>query len=326
MPQRPAIPCLLCTAVLVGADLPPPTVTGPAAVAGPYQRVEMTIVGLPTVERPADPAQIAVDAVITGPDGAVQRVPAFARKDCREAGTKDKPRWEVGGGWRWLVRYAPPRSGAYRAVVEVATPAGTARSAPVRFTVGTAPAKGMVRIAAGNPQAFAYDDGSPYIPWTNYRDRLPRLAANGVNWIRLWTGHPGSFQIEGARPHEMREEGAATLDAVLDLCEQHGIAAMICMEYVRRLAYDPKPSDRWADGLPLRHRQRRSLRQRGGPADPAGGPAPVPGHHALLCGALGGVAGGHGLGVLERDGLPQPGGASADRGLDRPHGPVAQGA
>lgn len=254
--MRPIILCLLSATGLAAADLPVPTVSVPATVAGPFQRIELAIAGLPAVERPADPAQIAVDALITGPDGAVQRVPAFARKDCRETGTKDKPRWEVGTDWRWQVRYAASRPGLHQGVVAVTLPAGTVRSAPFRFTVGNAPAKGMVRIAKGNPRAFAYDDGSAFIavgqnqvheyPWTNYRDRLPRLAANGANWIRLWTGHSGSFQIEGGRPYEMREEGAAVLDEVLAVCERSGITAMICMEYVRRVAYDEKPSDRWA--------------------------------------------------------------------------------
>lgn len=256
-PLRLCLGCLgAVVAGLSAVDPPLPRIAVPAQVAGPFQRMEIAITGIPPVEHPQDPAEIAVDAVITGPDGGVQKVPAFARKDCRETGTRDKPRWEVGAEWRWQVRYAAPRPGAYQGVVTVATTAGTVRSAPFHFTVGVAPARGMVRIAPGNPQAFARDDGSAYIavgqdqvheyPWTSYRERLPRLAANGVNWIRLWTGHNGSFQIEGARPYEMREEAAAVLDAVLELCERHGIAAMVCMEYVRRVAYEAKSSDSWA--------------------------------------------------------------------------------
>ena len=236
----------------------PLQVTAPVSVAGPFQRIECSITGVPLVAHPQDPAEIAVDAHITGPDGTTRRIPAFARKECRETGDKDKPRWEVGSDWRWLVRYSAPRPGTYHGEVSVVTPTATLRSSPFQFTVGTAPAKGMVRIAAGNPQAFAYDDGSAYIavgqdhvyesPWTNYRDRLPRLAANGVNWIRLWTGfnNNGTFQIEGSQPYAIREEGAATLDAVLELCERHGIAAMICMEYVWSVKYNAKSGTSWA--------------------------------------------------------------------------------
>jgi hypothetical protein len=116
----------------------------------------------------------------------------------------------------------------------------------------------MVRVATGNPQALAWDDGSAFIAvgqnlcWYSRGDKEPdprivfrrwldALAANKANCIRLWLGAQWCFGLESKEPYAYNEDAATLLDSVLDLCEARGIAALMCVDHVRELGPAANP-------------------------------------------------------------------------------------
>jgi hypothetical protein len=99
-----------------------------------------------------------------------------------------------------------------------------------------------------------HDDGAPYIAigqnlaWYDgrgtfaYDDWIAKLAANGVNFIRLWMPS-WAFGLEGIRrapdgsvessslgDYTDRLDRAWQLDYVMDLAERNGIQVMLCIQ------------------------------------------------------------------------------------------------
>ena len=115
-----------------GRGLPPPPATTPAAVPVPaapatlrrFGRVEYATtnaaLGLTGADNPYDPAAVAVDAIVTQPDGARALVPAFWYQPMRavyatakraDSGTQRSEDFapDGAGDWRW--RFAPEQAG-----------------------------------------------------------------------------------------------------------------------------------------------------------------------------------------------------------------------
>lgn len=103
---------------------------------------------------PDDPAQIAVSAAVTAPDGQVTQVPGFYYQDYAISGDEVLPH----GSPVWQIRYTPPSAGDYRYTVSVTTPGGQAVSAPGRFQVTPARpgSPGYVRVDPANPAYFSF--------------------------------------------------------------------------------------------------------------------------------------------------------------------------
>lgn len=252
-----------------------PKVAVPPGPFHPYGLVDLTATGLPEVAKPNDPAAITLDAEITPPSGPAVRIPGFAMHAMKEQAAGRRFSFVPSGPWEWHLRYAPPAAGEYRGVAVVTTPQGTSRSAPFRFTVtpDAKPARGMIRVAQGNPRALAYDDGSNYIPLgqdlcfaaeggdprVTYKRWLDRLAGNGANFIRVWLSHAACFGLEGPQPYAYNESGAFMADEVLRMCEQRGIAILMCVEHVRWVGGTMRASWEWRPDYPYDKRN-------GGPA------------------------------------------------------------
>jgi hypothetical protein len=159
----------------------PVVVVVPEQTIRQYQRFELTITGVPATDSPHDPRVIAVDAELTTPAKKTMRIPGFAMRRTEARTVDGALRFVPVGPWEWRVRFAPAEVGAYEGVVVATTPTGAARSLPFRFTAARAEksARGMIRVAPGNPRAFAYDDGSTFIPigqnqcWCVRDRRLP---------------------------------------------------------------------------------------------------------------------------------------------------------
>ena len=246
---------LLCVAGAPSAPaLTPPRVALPEGTLRAGERIELTVTDVPEAANLYNPAVIRLDAEITAPDGGTVRVPGFAQPRTEPRQDNGETRYQPTGGYGWRVRFAAPAAGEYRGRVVVTTgDAVRAESAPFRLRVEAADRSfhGYVRVAKGNPAAFAYDDGTAFIPigenlaYQTPRDRMTewiaKLGASGANWVRVWPSNAPTFGVEGARAYEYSEDAARGLDAVVEACERAGVCATFCFDHIRNFGPPPRP-------------------------------------------------------------------------------------
>jgi len=198
---------------------------------------------------PFDPQQVSVDAEFVEPGGAVQRLPAFVhqpflrtvRPDGRETLAAVGPR-------EWRLRFTPTKPGVWRWRWIRTTPAGS-ESGPwqdLAVAPNLDPARhGFVRRSADDPRYLEFDDGTPFfavgenLAWYDsrgslaYEDWIPKLAASGANYIRLWMP---SWAMGLVYPPATLEDWSARLDRawqldrVIELAEQHGLYVMLSVQ------------------------------------------------------------------------------------------------
>jgi len=107
-----------------------------------------TVLDLPfsagaAVERPWD---VVFGATLSHEGGQTVTVPGF-----------------FNGGTQWIVRFSPSLEGRWTYQTYASVPALANRSGEIRVSPNTkADRHGAVHIAKGNPQRFAYEDGTPY--------------------------------------------------------------------------------------------------------------------------------------------------------------------
>ena len=179
---------------------------------------------------------------LTPPSGTVRLLPAFF-DGTNAAGT---------GVWR--LRITPREPGPHRLTVWTGDPQHRRQPVVAGFTngefvvTGEPLAHGFVRIAPGNPRAFACDDGTPYYPiglntaWEKSRATkmavlFEKMHAAGLNWGRVWMTHfykssnldwvwgkpipPGTLDLEVARLWDQRIQAAERNDIRLQVVLQH---------------------------------------------------------------------------------------------------------
>jgi len=261
---------LLMCAEAAAAPVLEPVSTLPLQV---WRLSEFRIAGvpLPAGENPFDSDRIAVDVVFTGPAGRAARLPAFwhqgyqRRLATTEVTGKDgisrpqesevlTPEGEPG----WRVRFTPLEAGRHTVRIEVRN-GGQAASITAGGELAAQPAaggaRGFVRVNPAARRYFMTDDGRPLILlgecccWHgrrgtfDYDDWFADYPPNGMNYTRLWMW-PNAFGIEvldGERLHYNLQK-AWTLDYVLSLAAEKGIAVMLCLDYHGVFQVDP---DMW---------------------------------------------------------------------------------
>jgi hypothetical protein len=219
-----------------------------------WQRVELRVDVKGTFATPFDPDEIRVDAEVTTPSGRTPIVPAFfyQRFERQVRGGRDGTTTEVmvaPDPPEWRVRYLPAEAGTHAVRIAAKDRSGSATSPPVSFTVGPASGRGYIRVSRNDPHYFEFDDGTPYFaigenlvegPLSEYYRWIPRLAANGGNYSRLWIGHP-YFALEIGPMGEYRLDAAWRLDQVIELSEQHGIHQKMCIDWIRHITPKGEP-------------------------------------------------------------------------------------
>jgi len=111
----------------------------------------------------------------------------------------------------------------------------------------------FVRLSPRDVRYLELSNGHPYIPiGPNLVGAPPpeqmaavveKMAANRVNYIRLWVGQ-GPLDIEPRTTGDYDEQQARNLDRALDLCARHGIRVKMCLEYFRDI---PAERKLWSD-------------------------------------------------------------------------------
>lgn len=121
----------------------------------------------------------------------------------------------------------------------------TAQSAP---PARTAAADACVRVSPRDHRYLALSDGAPWLAIGfnlvpppkpgEFEPLLDRMAANGINFCRVWLGHP-DWEVEHARFGEFDEERGRTIARFLALARERGIRVKLCLEYFRTISAQP---------------------------------------------------------------------------------------
>ncbi len=212
-----------------------------------YELTEILVAGVGEYDTPYNPAIVTLDAELTAPSGKKLIVPGFAMHRTQLGPGKRYREYAAAGPWLWKVRFAGSEEGTYKGTVAVTTPEGKRTSDEFEFNVAPSKSRGLIRVAKGNPHAFEYENGAPFIAignclcWNNGNDRaalykswLDKMAANDCNFIRIWLGSKWCFGLEQndsgnfTTPYYYNEDAATLMDEVLKMCEERGIAIKLC--------------------------------------------------------------------------------------------------
>lgn len=195
--------------------------------------------GASPYSNPFDPAQIAVDATVTAPNGSTQTVPAFWCEPHKRSGNDTEPTGETAG---FRVRFAPNRAGKWKIVVSAKDGSGTGRSAPLTVSVSApSPAApknaGFLLTTPGN-RYFSYSSGASAflvgenVCWAgerklaDYDDWFPALGSAGGNFARLWMAwRPIETKATGLGRYD--QGSAAYFDEVLRIAQKNGLRCML---------------------------------------------------------------------------------------------------
>jgi hypothetical protein len=249
---------------------------------GLYERFESSGEIAHGAANPFDPAQIDLRGEFEAPDGTRREMPGFLTQDYERALVGGFEKLHAVGAPYWKVRFTPTVPGRWRFRWHVVTPEGsdTSRWRSFRVRRSAAGRHGFLRPSELDPRYLRFDDGTPYfavgenLAWYDgrgtfaYDDWLEKLAAQGVNYVRLWMPS-WAFGLEWIR----RENGAVVsslgdytdrldrawqLDAVLEAAERRGIQVMLCLQNHGPFSLDA--NSQWADnpynaanGGPLAH-------------------------------------------------------------------------
>lgn len=236
--------------------------------AGQHERAELAVDADPGTSNPFDPNAIALDAAVTLPSGKTMRVPGFWFQDYKRSlknpEAKDEARIELleaVGKPEWRVRFSSGEIGVHHVVLELKDASGLRKSAPLNVTIVKSAHGGPVHPSPRNKMYLENASGRAFFPigqnlcmspereGTYFYERiLPKLQANGANYVRLWqeymvqgdlkkepspgngsnTGFPLETVMTGIGKYDM--QCAWKLDTVSDLCARHGIYYQLCFE------------------------------------------------------------------------------------------------
>ncbi|MFZ4506351.1 MAG: cellulase family glycosylhydrolase [Fimbriimonas sp.] len=216
-------------------------ITQPAIAMHP---VELRVDWSGTFGNPFDPADAALDAVITPPSGARYSIPGFfyvpqsrELKDGKEVVTR-------AGDPDWRVRFLPKEAGDYSIVVTVRDRSGS-QSKKITVPIKPGSGAGLVRISKRDPRYLEMENGHPFFPiganvcWGgdrgtyNFDEWFPSYGKAKANYSRLWLSPFWStFALESKASGvgQIDQAGAWKLDYTVDLAQKNGLFLMICFD------------------------------------------------------------------------------------------------
>jgi hypothetical protein len=173
---------------------------------GKYEKLELVIEVGRQYPAPFDPCEVEINVLLTSPSGRLLVLPAFSgqdyeRQDVQQGGKTTAWYYPHGTG-SWKARFAPMEVGAYTARASLRDRQGEATSASVTFTCVASSRKGFLRAGTKDPRFLEFTEGQPffaigqnlafigegqYMTPVKAEQVLGKLAANGANFIRVWT-------------------------------------------------------------------------------------------------------------------------------------------
>jgi hypothetical protein len=184
-----------------------------------FELIELAIETQRSYNNPFDPHEVDLSLAIRTPAGRSLRLPAFfvqrfEHKTISKSGRAAAWMYPTGQPV-WRARFAPREEGVYRVVAELRDGHGMASSEAVEFRSTATRGAGFVRVSRRDSRFFEFDDGQPFFPigqnlafiGEGQHVTLPKmeqvfenLAANGANWLRIWTCcHDWALAIEARK-------------------------------------------------------------------------------------------------------------------------------
>jgi hypothetical protein len=184
-----------------------------------YEKVELRADVQAAFQNPYDPDDVDVWAEFTAPSGRVWKIWGFYNPSS----------WNT----LWMVRFAPPETGAWRYVMHARDREGSAEGKPGQFAVIESPGHSFVRIAA-NQRYFEYTDGAPFYPvglWYNdgydsltagsiTEEGLDALKQHGANFVSFYSS---PLETMGTGLGRYDQSRAGRLDRIFEWCEKRQV-------------------------------------------------------------------------------------------------------
>ncbi len=152
-----------------------------------------------------DPCEVEINVVIATPGGQSLTLPAFFGQEYER---RDLPRDGKAAAWcyprgtgAWKARFAPMEVGTYTARAVLKDGQGEVASSPVTFECIASAGKGFLRTGK-DPRFLEFTEGQPffaigqnlafigegqYVTLPKAEEIFGKLAANGANFLRIWT-------------------------------------------------------------------------------------------------------------------------------------------
>ncbi len=171
-----------------------------------YGKAELLIQTDQEYGNPFDPCEVEINVVIVTPGGQSLLLPAFfgqeyERRDLPQGG-KTVAWCHPRGTGAWKARFAPMEVGAYTARAVLKDEQGESSSAPVTFECVASASKGFLQTGTDDPRFLQFSEGQPffaigqnlafigegqYVTLPKAEEIFGKLAANGANFLRIWT-------------------------------------------------------------------------------------------------------------------------------------------
>lgn len=206
--------------VLTGIFMALPAHTGSAAApaeetlqlhasaerVGRYEKIEFRLHTTGSYRDGCDAEKVKLTVRLDSPSGRKLEIPVFCeqkyeRKRIERSGRKRDWLYPF-GALLWSARFAPSEVGGYRAVARLEAASRKVSSSEVRFECVPSEHGGFLRVSPQDPRFFELSDGTPffaigqnlcyvgdqqYLDLTAAEKALEKLAANGANYVRVWT-------------------------------------------------------------------------------------------------------------------------------------------
>ncbi len=206
LPAIQFILVIVCAAVCAGQDSGAIRIESPNVEVGRYEKLELLIRINRRYDNPFDPQEVDLVIELKTPDGNVMALPAFYCQDYERRKLnkgRDRSDWyyPVGNGI-WKARFAPMRAGSHFAAARLKDKTGTIQSEAVQFDCVPSSGKGFLQASKKDPRFFEFSDGTPffavgqnlafigegqYVTLSGAEEIFGKLAANGANFLRIWT-------------------------------------------------------------------------------------------------------------------------------------------
>jgi hypothetical protein len=216
----------------------------PAGTLEVFERIEITVDGIPTVDNPFDPEVIALDLEVTPPSGGRLRVPGYFQQDFERKLENGREILTPNGTGNWRLRWLPLEPGRHRLTATLTLAGRPAGRAQATVEVAAGKRHGLARVEPQGKRYFRLDDGTPLFLnglcacWHGHRgtydydDWLAAYQKAGINYVRIWMW-PQAFGIEWDKGDKLhyRLDNAWRLDRVLAEAERCGVFVMLCLDY-----------------------------------------------------------------------------------------------
>ncbi|MBN2592888.1 MAG: DUF5060 domain-containing protein [Sedimentisphaerales bacterium] len=206
----PAIQIVLiiiyATAVCAGQGSDTIRLKAPNNEVGRYEKLELLIEVDRKYDNPFDLQEVELVVELNTPVGGKLTLPAFYCRDYKRRKLdqgRSRSDWfyPVSNG-TWKARFAPMQVGTYVATARLTDKTGTIQSRSVQFGCLSSLNKGFLRISEKDPRFMEFSEGEPffsigqnlafigegqYVTLLKAEETFEKLAANGANFIRIWT-------------------------------------------------------------------------------------------------------------------------------------------